>query len=134
MKNAIKDPSRKRRIRNDLILIASVLIITVVGALLLFFGGEAGNYAVVSYDGNEIARYPLDTDREETILTGDGGGWRNVLVIKDGKASVTEADCPDGLCVSHRSISKIGETIVCLPHKLVISIVGEEDGILDGVA
>ncbi len=37
-----------------------------------------------------------------------------------------EADCPDKVCVGMRRISKSGETIVCLPHKLVIAIVNAD--------
>ena len=52
------------------------------------------------------------------------GEWENVLVIKDGVAFVESADCPDEVCVAHLPISREGETIVCLPHRLVIRIVG----------
>ena len=45
-------------------------------------------------------------------------------MVKDGKVSVTEADCPDKVCVNTGEISKSGDTIVCLPHKLVVEIEG----------
>ena len=63
-------------------------------------------------------------DREILISEGE---WRNVLTIHDGSADMTEADCRDRICVSHAKIRKSGETIVCLPHKIVVEIVGEED-------
>ena len=50
---------------------------------------------------------------------------------KDGKASMAKADCPDKICVNHAAISKKGETIVCLPHKVVVEVV-DENGIQDG--
>ena len=134
MKNIKTDLSRKGQIRNDLILIAAVFIIIAAGSLFLFFGGDAGSYAVVTYNGTEIARYPLDEDRTETVFTGEDDCWSNTLVIQNGKVSVSDANCPDGICVSHRSISKTGETIICLPHNFVISIAGADGGGLDGVA
>lgn len=57
---------------------------------------------------------------------GEGESFRNLLVIKDGKASMKEADCPDKICVAHKPICKKGETIVCLPHKVVVEVRGED--------
>ena len=48
----------------------------------------------------------------------------NTLVINGGKASIVSADCPDKLCVHQQEISKAGESIICLPHKLVVRIEG----------
>ena len=59
-------------------------------------------------------------DTVEVTITNDDG--TNVLVIKDGEAFIKNANCPDKICVAHRKISKVGETIVCLPHKVVIEI------------
>ncbi len=86
---------------------------------------------MVSVNGTEVARYPLDKELETDIIT-DGGV--NTLVIKEGKASVTHASCPDLICVGHREISSVGETIVCLPNKVVISIEKTSGGELDVVA
>ena len=58
----------------------------------------------------------------------------NHLMIKDGQADMTEAECPDQICVEHKSISKNKETIVCLPNKVIVEIVGGEDTELDAVA
>ena len=46
----------------------------------------------------------------------------NVVSVKDKAVFVSNADCPDKICVKHREISRVGETIVCLPHKLVVEI------------
>ena len=68
--------------------------------------------------------YPLSEDLEKEIVTPYG---KNVIVIKDGHAQITFADCPDGICSSHRPIKKNGENIICLPPKLVVVISGEGD-------
>jgi hypothetical protein len=52
----------------------------------------------------------------------------NTLVIEGGRARIEAADCPDKLCVKQRAISKAGESIICLPHKLVIRI-SRESGV-----
>ena len=117
--------------KNDLILIGAVLLLAV-----LVFGWssskkqEAGGTAVVYVDTEEIGSYSLEEDGEYVIETEQG---ENVLVIKDGTADITEADCPDKLCVKQRKISKNGETLVCLPHKVVVEIKSSQESELDGV-
>lgn len=87
--------------------------------------------AVVTVSGKEYGRYPLDKDQSVRIDT-DGG--YNLLEIKDGKAIMAEADCPDGYCVSHGGISRKGEVIVCLPHKLSVEIeTGEKSDSSDDI-
>ena len=111
---------QKRLWRNDVIFIAALLaVVAVAGACLYFFRGE-GNSVTVSIDGTVVATYPLNVDRTEEILT-DGGG-RNRLVIRDGKAYVDSASCPDGICAAHKPIHREGESIVCLPNKVVITV------------
>ena len=111
---------QKRLWRNDVIFIAALLVvIAVAGACLYFFRGE-GDCVTVSIDGTVVATYPLDADRTEEILTVSGG--YNRLVIQDGKAYVESASCPDGICAAHKPIHREGESIVCLPNKVVITV------------
>ena len=87
----------------------------------LFRPGGAGAWAVVSVEGEETARYPLSEDR--TVTLGDGRDW-NLLRIAGGRVAVTEASCGDLTCVDTGPIWRAGETIVCLPHRLMVSIEG----------
>lgn len=80
--------------------------------------------------GEQVASYSLSEELELVLRTGEE---TNTLVIRDGKAQVTAASCPDGICVDHHPIDKAGETIVCLPHRLVIKVEAAEDEV-DGVA
>ena len=110
----------KRLLRNDVIFIVALLaVVAVAGACLYFLRGE-GNTVTVSVDGTVIAAYPLNTDRVEDIRTEDGG--HNRLVIRDGKAWVEEASCPDGICAAHKPIHREGESIVCLPNRVVVTV------------
>lgn len=113
---------RNKRIINDIILVAALLALAFAAWGVISFTQKNGEYAVVEIDGTETARYPLDTDIRVDIET--EGGHVNTLVIEGGKASVVSADCPDKLCVKQRSVSRTGETIICLPHRLVIRIEG----------
>lgn len=108
--------------RLDLVLIVVVLV--AAGLCYLFYMGGAvdGAMAVVRVDGTVVKELPLSEDTQYTVETPQG---INVIEIKDGHADVIEADCPDGVCTEHKTIQKTGETIVCLPHKMVVTI---EDG------
>lgn len=111
-----------------MILVVALLVLAAAGFVLFNAFKQVGDYAVVSVDGTEVARYPLDKELETDIIT---VGGTNTLVIKEGKASVSSASCPDLICVNHREISNVGETIVCLPNKVVISIEKANDDELD---
>ena len=115
------EKSEKKRLRrNDVIfIVALLLVVAVAGACLYFFRGE-GDTVTVSVDGKVVATYPLDVDRVEDIRT-DAHGL-NRLVIRDGKAWVETASCPDGICAAHKPIHREGESIVCLPNRVVVAV------------
>lgn len=124
---------REKIKRNDVCL----FLVIAFAAFFLFFwrscaASGGGTAAVVSRNGETIGSYPLHTDGR-IVLTGDGGG-RNVLVIRDGEAYMEEADCPDKLCVKQGPVGKNGESIICLPHKLAVQIIGGETGEADVLA
>ena len=117
----------KRRIRNDYLLIAVVLAIAAALFFVVIFIRRAGGRVVVRVNGEVSATYPLTEDRAVTI---EGEGGTNLLVIEDGKACVSDADCPDKLCVNQGKIRYSGQSIVCLPHRLTVVI---EDGAEDDI-
>ena len=131
----MKRNENKKKIRNDIILAAVILLIAVAGLLLMNLNKTQGDFAVVKIDGVEKHRYPLSENLTVDIVTGKEEENINTLVIKDGEAFMKEADCPDGICVAHRPIKNTGESIVCLPHKIVVEIQSKDniDG-LDAVA
>jgi hypothetical protein len=112
------DKSKKRA---DLIFIVSILVVLVAAAIVvgILFFGKKGSKAVLTLDGNVILEQELSMDCEIPITTTNG---TNVFVVKDGEAYIREADCPNQICVEHAPVSKKKETIVCLPHKLVVEI------------
>lgn len=109
------------RRRNDLLLIAGLLLAAALVWVLVRPGGTGG-WAVVTENGAETARYPLNVDRTVTI----GTEAYNILRISGGEVSVIEANCGDHTCVRTGAIFREGETIVCLPHRLVVSVEGGE--------
>ena len=83
--------------------------------------------AVVTVDGEVYGTYSLAKD--QTIEIQDG----NRLRIQNGQAKMEWADCPDQLCVHQKAISRTGESIICLPNQVVVSVQGSKEGKLDGI-
>ena len=112
----------KLKIRNDIILVCVILIFAVCGFLIIKFGLKNGESVLVSVDGRAVFTANLNDTYTEKIITENG---YNLIEIRDSSVRVKSADCRDNICVNHRPISNTGETVVCLPHKLVVEIKGE---------
>lgn len=119
----MRDFSKKRR--NDLILIVAVAAVATVSLLLHYLYGQVGQEIQVTCGGMVVGRYSLARDQTIRLETPEGG--YNILVIQDGRADVTEASCPDKICVDQRAVSRGGESITCLPNKTVITVIGDSD-------
>lgn len=122
MRNQPNSTAPQQRRRNDIILLGVILLTTLLFALFYFCTQKEGAYAVVLKDGAEIGRYSLANEKE--ISLSDQGQQTHLLKIEGGQASMEQAICPDQICVHHRPVSKVGQTIVCLPQKIVVKIVG----------
>ncbi len=121
-----------RKYKNDIIFIAAILAVVAIAAVALLLLRGEGSTVTVEVDRQIIGTYSLAIDRVVDIPTDDGE--MNRLVIRDGKAFMESATCPDGVCVSHRPISREGETIVCLPHKVVVTVIGGNENEPDVIA
>ena len=108
-----------KKTRNDIILIAAVVLIAAIAIVCLLFLRKDGKTAAIYVDGKLYGKYPLSESMTLDIPSENG---TNRMVIADGKARVTEASCPDLRCVNHYAISKDTQQIICLPNKVVISI------------
>ena len=129
----LEKPKGKRVRRADLLLLLMIfLLILFLFLLRSFYTRDAGRYVLITVDGEEMGRYPLDVDAVIPIRSRDGK-ITNVLTIEEGKAKMTEADCPDKLCMKQKPIHKRNETIVCLPNLLVVTAVHDEQGEMDAI-
>lgn len=130
---------RKRFGRNDIILISVIVIISVALLLvwkLVYLKGQNSDsdaFVRVTVDGKVYGTYPLSKDDTIEIKNVDGD-VTNTLVIKDGVADVTAADCPDHLCVKQKAISKEGESIICLPNKVVVTVKSNTKSDIDSIS
>ena len=106
--------------KQDFILIGTILAAAIIIFAALHFLPSGGAYVQVEVDRAVVQTLPLSEDTKYIIETENG---TNTLVINDGFAYISEADCKNQICVRHKKISKNGESIICLPHKVVITVV-----------
>ncbi|MBQ5849270.1 MAG: NusG domain II-containing protein [Lachnospiraceae bacterium] len=109
--------------KKDMLLVAAVLLIAGIMAVIFYLPDKkGGNMVCVMVDGKEYGRYSLKEN--QTIEVSDEKGY-NRIIIDNGSVYMESADCPDQYCVRHKAITGQNETIVCLPHKLVVEIYSE---------
>lgn len=115
--------------KKDILLIIVILVVAGLAFLLHeVIGAKGANCVTVKVNGVIEGVYSLAQDQEIEINDGS-----NILVIKNGKADMTEADCPDKLCVKQKAVSKNHESIICLPNKVIVEVDSSENSEFDAV-
>lgn len=108
--------------KGDILIVVIVMIFSAFSFLLLL-RRKQGNTVIINADGIK-KEYSLSKDK--TIVLGDKEKQYNTIVIENGYVYMKDASCPDQVCVHHKKIQKEGETIICLPNEVYISIEGIE--------
>ena len=120
--------AQKKAYRRMRINVIAVLVITALALAAATAANALGNAVdartavIQDADGNSFTM-PLSQDDVLTVASSAG---TNVIEVQSGKVRVSEADCPNQDCVDQGWISNAGQQIVCLPHKLVVSITDED--------
>ena len=139
----------------DIVLIVICLLSALLLGFWFLIGQQRGTFIRISYDGTELYTIDLKQNQETNgpvskentglyyLITYSGGKEKpeitrlsvrpdfpkdisyNLLCISDGMIRMESADCKDQICVHHKPISGTHESIICLPHKLVIEIIGD---------
>ena len=109
--------------KRDIVLAAVLLVLGIAGVFILKYGLHKGSYAEIYIDDKPVKTINMDVDDEYVFHTEQG---ENVVAVKDGKIEMKSADCPDKVCVRMGAKNRSGETITCLPHKLVVEVHGGE--------
>lgn len=117
--------------KNDFKLIGIVVVLAIALLIVIQLTNKEGASIIVTIDGKEYGTYSLEKDATIEIESEYG---TNELVIKDHKAEVKDASCPDKLCVHQHAVDKTGQTIVCLPNKMVITVENGEENEVDIIA
>lgn len=120
-----------KRLRSDLLLLGGLAAVGLALFALLSLGRDDGVQVLVRVDGVVTQRFSLSEPRSYTIQTRDEG--LNELRIDDGAVWLESANCPDCLCVKQGKIRYAGESIICLPHGVVVELSGQDELALDAV-
>ena len=108
----------------DIILAIGLIVIGFVMSFFLAFGSDDGARVKVLTAGDLYGTYSLDQDQTVTVRR---GSHVNEFEIKDGAVRMVHADCRNHDCIQQGTITKTGETIVCLPNKVVLEVTGGEE-------
>lgn len=131
-KTSTDTTSRTKLNKNDILLIIVVIFLSVCALIgYRLFYHQSGSFVQITVDGKIYNELPLDEDNDITI---EGKGGTNKLSIHNGYADMTDADCPDKLCVKQKKIHYNGESLICLPHKVVVTVISDKESQLDGIA
>ena len=114
----------------DFVIIGVLMILSFLPEIIL--GASVGKgynntYAEITVDGKMYKTVALSEHSGEEIFEIKTDDGINVVKIKDNKIGIIEADCPDQVCMNPEYIEKAGESLVCLPHKVMIQIKGLSD-------
>ena len=120
---------KAKKYRYDIIVIAAILIFSALLLLILTLIKKEGAVVSVEVNGQTVAEYSLDRNGIYSL-----NGGTNVLVIEEGKAYLNYSDCPDHVCENTGKIHFVGETIVCLPNRVTITVKGNSENGVDLVS
>lgn len=112
----------------DIIIIVMLLILSFVPTVIIGVMNNkdyTGIYAEVSVAGKVINKIYFTESNEEKSIPVKTEYGNNVIHVSNEGVYMEEADCPDEVCLGDGMISEVGESLVCLPHKLIIEIKGE---------
>ena len=113
----------------DIVIIAVLLILSFTPHLIFFKTSQKSsknNYAIVKVDGKIHKKIGLSNVKKSEKVNLNLPNGKNTLLVENNSIEMKSANCNDALCVKQGNISKVGQTIICLPHKLIIEIKGDE--------
>ncbi len=120
----------------DFVIIVILILLSFVPELvfaLRFQGKYLKTYAEIKVNGTVYKDIQLSAGLSESFTVKTDAG-ENKVEIKDGKVRIADADCPDKICIKAGAVSKPGQILVCLPHKLIVEIKGDAVNDTDAVA
>ncbi|MDD3369906.1 MAG: NusG domain II-containing protein [Lachnospiraceae bacterium] len=106
--------------KGDRIMIGGALLIVLVSFIVIRLMAVSGTKVIITQNGEVYGTYDL---HQNQVIQVEADGGTNTVKIRDGSVSMTEASCPDQICVHTYPLSE-GEpgAIVCLPHELIVEI------------
>lgn len=114
--------------KGDKVLVGIVVILTLLSLGFIkrqAFSNE-NKFISIQVNGEQVKKIIFDKNIIGKQIAIESKYGYNLIEIGDEKVRVIEANCPDKIDVKQGFISKIGESIICLPNRMVIEIKGME--------
>ena len=115
--------------RIDIAVVASLIALSLAILLVTALTKTEGAYAEISVNGSIVGKYPLSLDGSYSL-----NGGTNTLTIEGGQAYMSYSSCPDHTCEIKGKIKFVGQTIVCLPNRITVTVIGDSDTSVDFVS
>ena len=120
---------KKVRIPRSTLLPGDIILCVLIAVIVLFvfsagfFLSSEGKYVNITSDGG-VQRYPIFENREVEL---ESNGYALTVRIENGSAYVESSDCPDKICVNTGKITKAGESVICVPAHVSVTVEGESE-------
>lgn len=112
----------------DIILLIVLVVIGLLASVYITASKSGGDTVIIEQNGKLYGKYSLYQDAEVDVVATDSVRSDVHVSIKNGTAKVTKSGCKNQICVRHSEISSTGESIICLPNKVVVRIEGKGGG------
>ena len=112
----------------DIILLIVLVVIGLLASVYIAASKSGGDTVIIEQSGKLYGKYSLYQDAEVDVVATDSIRSDVHVSIKDGTAKVTKSGCKNQVCVRHSAINSVGESIICLPNKVVVRIEGKGGG------
>ena len=109
----------------DIILLIVLVVVGLASTAYVAVSRSGGDTVIIEQNGDLYGKYSLFEDRTVTI---EGEDCENIVKIANGSVVMFESTCKNQVCVRHGAISSTGESIICLPNRVVVKIEGKGGG------
>lgn len=107
----------------DIVLFFCLIFLGILSIFIVRQISGNGDSVEITVNGSLYGVYPLSVDRTLEVSTEFG---KNVVVISENSVQITESDCPNHDCEGFGKIRTSGQTIICIPNRLVVAIVATD--------
>ena len=106
--------------KSDIFIVLIVIIMALMGIIWVYsaYTSNVDAEVIITVNSEIFKETSLKSDKGQVIKIND----TNTVVIENGYVYMQSANCNDKLCIKQGKITKIGESIVCLPNKIVVEI------------
>lgn len=112
----------------DVVIIVFLLLLSFTPNLIFSINNSNdydSTYAIIKLSGEIYDTINLSSDNSSNEIVIESKYGNNTIAIQGDTIQIKEADCHDELCIKQGSVSKVGESVICLPHELIIEIKGD---------